>query len=117
MFSPTVWLCIRAVLCKHWYICSSILIISYTVEKMRLCKYLYTYLHVLLLVNTVLRVVHLSAAGMSKQVAVDKYLEKVGDLECGINSYRGYYEDKHVSINVGSRHIHIIDSTNTTINK
>ncbi|CAI8011720.1 E3 ubiquitin-protein ligase MYLIP, partial [Geodia barretti] len=53
----------------------------------------------------------------SKHVAVDKYLEKVGDLECGINSYRGYYEDKHVSINVGSRHIHIIDSNNATINK
>lgn len=54
---------------------------------------------------------------MSKQTAVDKYLEKVSDMECGVNSYRGYYEEKHVTVNVGSRHIHLMDSGHTTINK
>ena len=61
--------------------------------------------------------VHTHAAGMSKQVAIERYLEKVCELECGVNSYRGYFEDKHVSVNVGCRHIHIIDSNQSTIHK
>ena len=60
--------------------------------------------------------VHTHAAGMSKQVAIERYLEKVC-VECGVNSYRGYFEDKHVSVNVGCRHIHIIDSNQSTIHK
>ena len=59
----------------------------------------------------------LYAAGMSKQVAIERYLEKVCELECGVNSYRGYFEDKHVSVNVGCRHIQIIDSNQSTIHK
>ena len=61
--------------------------------------------------------VHTHAAGMSKQVAIERYLEKVCELECGVNSYRGYFEDKHVSVNVGCRHIQIVDSNRSTIHK
>ena len=61
--------------------------------------------------------VHTHAAGMSKQVAIERYLEKVCELECGVNSYRGYFEDKHILVNVGCRHIHIIVSNQSTIHK
>ena len=43
-------------------------------------------------------------------MAIEKYLDKMSEVECGINSYRGYFDDKHVTVEIGCRHIHIIDS-------
>lgn len=60
---------------------------------------------------------HKKLTGLSKQEMIEKYLDKVCDLECGVNSYRGYFDDRPVSVNLGSRNIHIIGSNNTTIYK
>ena len=56
--------------------------------------------------------------GLSKEAAVQRYIEKVCELEMsGATIYHGYYEDKPVCVEVGSRHVHIIDTHHKTLNR
>ena len=68
------------------------------------CVYLYMY-------------IVCTCIGMNKDTAIQRYLEKVCDLEIYGTSYRGYYDDKYVRIDVGSRHVHITDLNHKTINR
>ena len=44
--------------------------------------------------------------GMSKEAAMQNYIEKVSEVgECGVTSYPGFFEGKHVAIKVGSGHV------------
>ena len=43
---------------------------------------------------------------MSKEAAMQNYIEKVSEVgECGVTSYPGFFEGKHVAIKVGSGHV------------
>ena len=60
----------------------------------------------------------LHCIGMPKETAVQRYLEKVGELEmCSVTSYRGFSDDQRVSINIGSRHVHITDMNNMNLHR
>ena len=55
---------------------------------------------------------------MPKETAVQRYLEKVGELEmCSVTSYCGFYDDQRVCINIGSRHVHITDLNNMNLHR
>lgn len=54
---------------------------------------------------------------MTKETAIQKYLERVCDLEiCGVR-YQGVFEDQHVAVNIGSQHVHITNSEHRSLKR
>ena len=61
---------------------------------------------------------HHSTIGLSKEAAVHRYIVKVCELDlCGANFCTGQVDGQPVSLSIGPRNVHLLDSDQRTLNR
>lgn len=54
---------------------------------------------------------------MTRERAIQRYLEKVCEVEISGVKYQGVFEDQQVCVNIGSQHVHITNSEHRSLKR